>query len=176
MKSARPGRTSRAAPGATLLGWPRHSARMPDTRPWLWTAAAPERNAFVIFRRELDLADRPQAAELRLAADARYRLWVNGVILGTGPVRFVPAQPCEDGYDLAPWLVSGANAIVVEVWQPGASTFQTMPEARGGFAPAGAVDAGGTRHDLGAEWRCRVGEAWDGEAPPFSFAQGPVEI
>ena len=146
------------------------------SRTWFWTPTPSERNAFVCFRRDLSVTAAPEEAVLRIAADARYRLRVNGTTVACGPLRFVPAHPCEDRHDLRPWLRVGANAVTVEVWSPGSSTFQTMPEARGGFAPAGTVISSGRRDDLGTGWRARACAAWDVEAPAFSFAQGPIEI
>ncbi len=146
---------------------------------WIWTDAhGSDRNDFSLFRRVLELPAWPDSAELHLFADARYRLRVNGTIVGYGPGRFVPAHPAFDTIDLKPWLRPGTNVVLVEAWAPNASSFQAMPESRGGFIAWGAISCPGEQSDLATPgaWRCRRSDAWDGSAPAFSFAQGPVEI
>jgi hypothetical protein len=131
------------------------------------------RNRFVLFRRGFALDAVPATALLHLFADTRYRIWVNGTVAGYGPARFVPSHPEADAIDLAPWLRTGANTVLVEVNHRGASAYDALPSI-GGFIAWGAAGAA----DLATPgaWRCRVAEAWDGEAPCWSFAQGPIEI
>lgn len=45
------------------------------------------RDSYVNFRADIDLKSVPSKAVFRLAADSRYRLWVNGVFAGRGPER-----------------------------------------------------------------------------------------
>jgi hypothetical protein len=146
---------------------------------WIWTDAhGTQRNAFALFRRVLELPAWPDRAVLHLFADARYRLRVNGAIVAYGPCRFVPAHPAFDSIDLKPWLRPGTNLVTVEAWAPNSSTYQTMPESRGGCIAWGEVSCPGCTLDLttpGA-WQARACAAWDSLAPSFSFAQGPVEI
>ena len=116
---------------------------------WIWTDAhGSDRNDFSLFRRVLELPAWPDSAELHLFADARYRLRVNGAIVGYGPGRFVPAHPAFDTIDLKPWLKPGTNVVLVEAWAPNANSFQAMPESRGGFIAWGAVSCHGAQTDL----------------------------
>lgn len=146
-----------------------------DQATWVWSDAhGGGRNVFAWFRRRLDLAAVPATAVLHLFADARWRLRVDGVVVAYGPCRFVPGHPEFDSIDLRPWLHAGCNLLLVEVWSPGCSTFQTMPESSGGFIAWGTVGA----HDLATPgaWQVQRSVAWDATAPAYSFAQGPVEI
>lgn len=146
---------------------------------WIWTDThGSDRNDFSLFRRVFDLPAWPDEAELHLFADARYRLRVNGVIVAYGPGRFVPANPVFDTIDLKSWLRPGSNVVAVEAWAPNANSYQAMPESRGGFIAWGAAMCSGTYTDLATPgvWQARRADAWDGAAPAFSFAQGPVEI
>lgn len=132
------------------------------------------RNVFALFRRELHLAAPARAALFHIFADTRYRLTVDGVVVGYGPARFHPSRPEADTHDLAPFLTTaGDHVIMVEVNHRGAVSFDAHP-SRGAFAAAGAVDG----HDLATPgaWQCRTCAAWDAQAPSFSFAQGPIEI
>ncbi len=53
------------------------------------------------FRKRLELATTPKSGLVRVTADARYQLWVNGQLVGRGPARGYPwAQPYDE-HDLA---------------------------------------------------------------------------
>jgi len=149
-----------------------------DLMKWVWSAPAPTRNAFTVFRRRFALPALPNSAILQICADARYRLRVNGIILAHGPARSAPSHPECDELDLTPWLHAGANELLVEVWSPETNTFQTMPEARAGFTSSGIIHCGRERISLATpgDWECHVSHAWASDAPAYSFAQGPVEI
>ena len=156
---------------------------------WIWCDDHGRgRNIFARFRCLLELSGEVHAAGLNLFGDARWRLRVNGQVAAYGPGRFVPAHPEFDQIDLKPWLrISGnesvvnepvVNEIVVEVWSPGSSTFQTMPESSGGFIAWGTVRTTQGDHELTTPgtWQVEQSTAWDRHAPAYSFAQGPVEI
>ena len=137
------------------------------------------RNVYVVFRRVFEIEDEPTEGMIHLFGDTRYRLRVNGVIAAHGPARFVPAFAEYDSVDLMPCLRPGRNVIAVEVNSYGASNYQAMPESRGGFIAWGhVVDGTGATVDLSTpgDWMMRRPAGWDSLSPPFSFAQGPVEI
>ena len=135
------------------------------------------RNRFVLFRRVVHCQTEPRSGILHLFVDNRYRLRVNGVIAGYGPIRFLPNHPEFDSIDLSPYLRRGENVIVVEAYSPCATNFQAMRESRGGFMAWGSI-AHETTDDLSTPgaWQQRRAPAWDEFAGAFSFAQGPVEI
>ncbi len=85
----------------------------------------------VQFRRSFTVTDVPASAPLRISADSRYILWVNGVEVGRGPIRSQPRRLRYDEYDVASHLDGGANVIAVLVtyyghansfWQPAPSS------------------------------------------------------
>jgi alpha-L-rhamnosidase len=130
-------------------------------------------NVFALFRRSFRLTEVPETCPIHLFADTRYRLWVNGEIVGYGPARFHPSHPEFDSFDLAPNLRVGANGILVEANAFGASSFEAEPSV-GGFIAWGGT--GSVDFVTPGEWRARTPLAWDPDAPAWSFAQGPVEI
>ncbi|MGV2984701.1 hypothetical protein ACNPNP_13440 [Microbacterium sp. AGC85] len=67
------------------------------------------------FRRDFTLADPPTTLPLRISADSRYVLWVNGQEIGRGPVRGQPYRLTYDDYDIGAALVEGRNTIAVLV-------------------------------------------------------------
>src|SRR3954464_10531786 len=91
----------------------------------------PARFSLAQFRRVVALQDVPERVPLRVSADSRYVLWVNGIEVGRGPIRSQPRRLRYDGYDIAPYLRAGRNVVAVLVtyyghpnsfWQPAASS------------------------------------------------------
>ena len=147
--------------------------------PMVWSADDGRgRNAFRLFRLRLRVRTVPATAVVNLFADARYRLRVNGEWAGFGPARFQVAHPEHDRIDIAPLLKPGANELLVEVHSPNANNYQVAKNGRGGLAAWGTFSDGVTTHDLATPgaWQVYTSAARDPLAPPFSFAQGPVEI
>ena len=136
------------------------SERVPTAAPtaarWVWVRSdEPERNVFHWFRTGLDVAS-PGGHVLRIAADSRYRLYVNGTLVGDGPPMSPPSMPYLDSHDLTSLLQSGRNTIAIIGRHTGIE-----PGRRGGLlvevtSPDGTVLAAtGT-----PGWRCRRGDAW----------------
>ncbi|KRA24745.1 hypothetical protein ASD65_10170 [Microbacterium sp. Root61] len=88
----------------------------PWTGEWISAAQAVADGLHRIgFRRDFTLADPPGAVPLRISADSRYVLWVNGQEIGRGPVRGQPYRWTYDDYDIGAALVEGLNTIAVLV-------------------------------------------------------------
>ena len=91
------------------------------------------------FRKRLELAAKPTDGRVRVTADARYILWVNGMFVGRGPARGFPwAQPYDE-FDLAPFLQPGPNWIAAEVYQfgPGQGAFGLGTRGNGVYVSTG---------------------------------------
>ncbi len=151
------------------------------TARYVWaggTAAGLPLVEWVALRRDFELAGQVQTAALNLFAATRYRLSVNGQIIGHGPGRFVPGHEEFDSYDLGPRLRPGANHLLVEVCAIHANNFQSMPGDHGRFIAWGRACSLRAAVDLGTPgpWRVKRLKAWDDRAPAFSFAIGPVEV
>ncbi|MDX2973298.1 alpha-L-rhamnosidase-related protein [Kribbella solani] len=123
----------------------------------------------VLFRKTFDLATLPDAAALRISADARYLLYLNGQEIGTGPVRHGPRQLSYDAYDVLPALQQGRNVIAVQArfyghpvpwWEPSPPSF-TM--GGGGLVAELALDDEVIGSD--ESWRCQPGDAWQPGEP-----------
>lgn len=83
---------------------------------WIWLPS--ERtlpNTFVLFRREVQLDERPVRAEGWVSADSRYRLSINGRRLQWGPAPCDPRWLEADPVDLTDCLDVGPNVIGAEV-------------------------------------------------------------
>ena len=68
---------------------------------------------YFYFRRSFQLPDGIQSAALRVCADSRYRLWLNGQLVGHGPARSAPAHQYYDVYDIGAQLRAGDNTFAV---------------------------------------------------------------
>ncbi len=104
-----------------------------------------------LFRKRLELPGRPARFVVHVAADARYRLFVNGTSVSFGPQRSDHWVWRYDSVDLAPWLKAGANIIAVQVWSYGDVAPYAIVGERTGLLVQGDTDA---------EQAINTGESW----------------
>ncbi len=87
---------------------------------WITHPTAPLREPLVLhFRRSLQLAAVPAGYLVRVSADNRFILYVNGTRVGDGPARGDLAHWRYERFDLAPFLRAGHNLIAATVWNFG---------------------------------------------------------
>ena len=94
--------------------------RGPGMGKWVWPATSKDKA--VRFRKEFVLKGAIKQVRAWIAADVRYRLWVNGVLASRGPAdvgRDYDSPPCgpwfEDVRDFTHLVRPGKNVIAVEV-------------------------------------------------------------
>jgi len=86
------------------------------TARWITHPVAPKSDYGVwLFRRTLDLPDKPARFLVHVTADARYQLWVNGEPVCRGPQASDSQEWRYETVDLAPWLKAGANVVAAQV-------------------------------------------------------------
>ncbi len=87
---------------------------------WVTHPTAPLREPLVLhFRRFLSLDRVPATYPVRVSADNRFILYVNGVRAGDGPARGDLTHWRYERFDLAPMLRPGQNLITATVWNWG---------------------------------------------------------
>lgn len=87
---------------------------------WVTHPTAPLREPLVLhFRRDLTLASVPASYIVRVSADNRFVLYVNGKRVGDGPARGDLTHWRYEKFDLAPYLKAGDNRISATVWNFG---------------------------------------------------------
>lgn len=87
---------------------------------WVTHPTAPLREPLVLhFRRSLQLAAVPASYPVRVSADNRFILYVNGHRVGDGPARGDLPHWRYERFDLAPYLQAGQNLITATVWNFG---------------------------------------------------------
>ncbi len=138
------------------------------------------RNIFAAFRHSFECTSAPAlSAEIHVFADSAYQLFVNGNFVNFGPARFNPSAPEYDSYDISGLLERGRNSIAVLVNHYGTKTYKSI-NTRACFIAWGGVkftDGGAHCLDTGtAKWQAIRYEAYDPDAPKFSFALNPMEI
>ena len=85
-------------------------------KSFVWSPSAPTgKQVYAVLRKTLELKEQPQSAMLRLFADSRYILWINGKYVDRGPCRFDPKGPEYDTLDVTRFLQAGANVLAVVV-------------------------------------------------------------
>jgi alpha-L-rhamnosidase len=87
---------------------------------WITHPTAPLREPLVLhFRRVLTLTAVPGAYPVRVSADNRFVLFVNGTRVGDGPARGDLTHWRYERFDLAPLLKPGEDLITATVWNFG---------------------------------------------------------
>jgi len=128
------------------------------------------RNPYAAFRKSFDIDNTGDIkdAEINIFADTNYKLYVNGVFVGFGPVRFDPKFPQFDTYDLLSYLKNGKNSVAVIVNYHGHKTFKNVPEiaAMIAWGKIGDIDLSTNKNN----WKCEEYKVYTRYTPKLSFA------
>src|SRR5687768_15968579 len=143
---------------------------------WCWTKKHLSRpwNYYAYFRRIVELPGRAARAEIRVSADARYTLFVNGKWVHQGPARAFPQNQSYDTIDIGPLLVAGRNTIAAIVHQFGVPTFYSVYRDASGFLLDGVVEVGDETIPLHTPegWMCREATAWRKDVARLTIQMG----
>ena len=120
------------APGILNNKW---SAR------WITCPAAPQREYGVYhFRKEISMETIPANFVVHVTADNRYRLFVNGVPVSSGPARGDLYNWYYATLNIAPYLKPGKNLIAAMVWNMGTLAPVAQISQQTGFLLQGNTD------------------------------------
>jgi len=136
-----------ASPASASERWVTHPAAQ---------AADPRKPIVLQFRRELEFRRVPSQAIVKVSADNRYVLFVNGRRVDSGPARGDLAHWRYREVDLAPFLRSGRNVIAAQVWNDGAAAALSQISAKSGFVLTATEASLGKLLDTGSTWRVRI--------------------
>ena len=78
-----------------------------------WSAEDQVLPRIMLFRKKVVLDSAPCCAQIRISADTKYKLYVNGRLVEVGPSRGDRQVWFYDTVDLLPYLSEGANLIGV---------------------------------------------------------------
>lgn len=142
-------------------------------------------NRWVLARGVFDMPEGATDAEIAISVDGRYRLWLNGMPIGRGPVRATPAFQRYDAHDITEHVRPGRNVVAVLIHVPGIDLawYETM---RGGWQPVFGdgglhvrirVDGPGlsTEAEADESWRIVESRAWRRDAPRAGWGQDFIE-
>ncbi|KAJ5657273.1 uncharacterized protein N7484_000922 [Penicillium longicatenatum] len=100
---------------------------------WIDSSSINTTGRLVRFTRSFNLTTLPNQAILHASADTRYKLFVNGTHIITGPARGSPLIWYYDSQDIAPHLQVGQNKVEIVVLRYFASSRGGMPFERTSF-------------------------------------------
>ncbi len=99
---------------------------------WIWDNSGEQpRNQWSCFRRTFTIPADYESATLSISADTKYAVYINGELIGSGPVRGWTSEWYYDQYDVS-GLNNGENVIAVLVNHYGIGTMHYI-EGRGGL-------------------------------------------
>ena len=138
---------------------------------WIWLPGEPSPvNAVADFQGRFKLVGRPRGVRLRVSADSRYRLHVNGVRVGFGPGRGYPGHYSYDEHDVTALLRPGENVVDLRVLHWGEGTFHGLVLQAGVICE---VSAGGkVLLATSAAWRARMAAAYERVTPRIACQLG----
>jgi len=132
-------------------------------QPASWIAPPGVRgDSFTVFhaRKTFELRAVPARFVVHVSADNRYRLFVNGAQVSSGPQRSDVAHWRYETVDLTPHLRVGRNAIAALVWNWGAARPVAQHSHRTGFLLQGNSSAEAALVNSGNGWRLLVDSAY----------------
>ncbi len=151
---------------------------------WIWDSGPQQPvNSYMYMRREVSLPTDPMKVVVHVSADSRYKLYVNGKMVGRGPVRSDPRWQHYDTYDLTKSFRRGKNSIAALVHHYGTNTF-TYHLGRGGFLFDGKVEyvqmPSSAMRSISIvsddSWRVKRADAWLSDIPRISVQQEFYEV
>lgn len=133
------------------------------------------------FRRAFDLAAPPARCPVAVSGDSRYRLFVNGRSVCTGPARGDLSHWRYEEVDLAPYLRAGRNVLAAVVWNDGPDAALCQWSFRTAFLVNAQAPEFESALNTGPGWKCYRNPAYAPQRiePAVRstgyFAIGPME-
>jgi hypothetical protein len=128
---------------------------------WIAPPGVPA-DSFTVFhaRRVVELSEQPTRFVVHVSADNRYRLYVNGEPVASGPQRSDVRHWRYETVDLAPHLRVGRNVVAALVWDWGAERPVAQHSNRTGFLLQGDSPREAALVNTGPGWKLRVDSAY----------------
>jgi len=128
---------------------------------WIAPPGVP-RDSFTVFhaRKTFELQTVPERFVVHVSADNRYRLFVNGEEVSSGPQRSDVTHWRYETVNLAPHLHAGRNVIAALVWNWGAARPVAQHSHRTGFLLQGNSGTEAALVNSGNGWRLLVDSAY----------------
>ena len=144
---------------------------IPGNADWLWCGEVSP-NSYVGFARQFEKPARLKSARIALFADTKYKLYVNGCFVNSGPAPFRKPVVMMDEYDIGPCLCDGLNTIFVLCHFIGSTVKYNTVDKPGLIA---SIDLDGQAIVTDTSWRAFPVTAWNVESPRKNWAIEHVE-
>lgn len=157
---------------------------------FIWASGEKSPYHFFMFaRKNFQLENVPNSANLHITASERYMLYINGEYIGRGPARSDPRKKMFDTYDVAKYLKPGKNTIAIRAYhygtqnspgevKPRPGTAYTVGERAGLWAEIEMQGADGKTNTIGTDetWSIYRSRAFDRETKLINILVGSTEI
>ena len=120
-------------------------------------AARPGAYGVFHFRKVIGFQRLPQHFVVRVSADPRYRLFVNGKSVSVGPAKSNVEHWKYERLDLAPFLKTGKNVLAAVVWNDGENSAWSQVSAGTGFFMEGSTQ---TLANTNHSWKVLENQAY----------------
>lgn len=106
-------------------------SHFPAESQWVWpTCCGSTPNQYLEIHQTFTCRQ-PHSAQLMIAADSRYALWINGHYIGRGPFPSWPETLCIDTWPLEKFLQDGENQLTLRLHWIGTNTASYVPGSPG---------------------------------------------
>ena len=125
-------------------------------------------NQWICFRKSFDLKKKETSAQLHIAVDSKYWLWVNGkMVVFEGELKRGP-NPEDTYYDkveIAPYLKKGKNTIAILMWYWGKEGFCHNSSGKPGLLAKLVLKNRQIESD--ETWKAKIHPAYGESSPPY---------
>ncbi len=152
------------------LAWvmvPAHALETDWSAQWIAPQDECKPNSWQSYRRQFTLEQAPQNAQVRIACDSKYWLWVNGeLVVFEGQVKRgpTPNDTYYDIIDLTPHLQAGDNTVAALVWYWGRSGYSHRSSGKAAFLFEADIDGSPLLSD--SQWKAIVHPAYGSTGEP----------
>lgn len=149
-----------------------------DLGKWIWIANPdPIPNSYIQARKTFALDRTPTSALIKISADSRYKLFINGCYVGKGPVRSAEGQCYVDNYDITALLKKGNNVVAAIVHHIGENTYAYSAGKPGLMCKVEiTTDKGPQAFGTDETWRVRRATEWTTSGARMSHRLGFQEV
>jgi len=124
-------------------------------------------NTWLIYRKTIDLPDKPASMIANIAADTKYWLWINDKpVVFEGGLKRGPSRTGTyyDPIDIAPYLEKGSNTIAILMWHFGKDGFSHINSGKAWLLFAARSEETEILSD--ASWHCALYNAYQNTGDP----------
>ena len=146
---------------------------------WIWCRGKSQPlNFYLYVRKTFKLSSTVKTAKILVAADSRYKLYINGKFVNRGSARCDRRWENYDKWDISKYLHKGKNVIAALVHEYGETTRFYML-GRGGFLCQSDImctNGENVKLQTDKSWKVLPASAWERRMDRIDFSLGFAEI